>query len=511
MHLADIVAASQAIASTRSRLAKVSTIAELLRSAQPGEVALVVSYLSGQLPQRRAGVGWTSFRVLPPPTVQSTLTVGEVDDAFRHIESAAGSGSTAIRKEALRSLLSQATADEQRFLADLVTGELRQGALAGIMSDAVAATAGLKTASIRRASMLAGSLPQVAAAALSQGIAGLDQFHLTVGLPIQPMLAQAAPNIEEGLRRAGPASVEWKIDGVRIQVHRQGSNVRVFTRTLDLITDRVPEIVDTVRSFSASSFILDGEAVVLRPDGRPRPFQETGSRVATQGKVAELRRTLPLTPFFFDLLHLDGEDLIDLPASMRYARATAAVPESYWVPRIVPAKVENAKAFLKATIAAGHEGVMVKSLDSAYEAGRRGAGWIKVKPYHTLDLVILAAEWGHGRRRGWLSNLHLGALDPATGEFVMLGKTFKGLTDDMLQWQTERLQQLESHRDSWTVYVRPELVAEVAFDGIQTSPRYPGGMALRFARVVRYREDKTAEASDTIATVRDLYALKAEG
>jgi DNA ligase-1 len=348
----------------------------------------------------------------------------------------------------------------------------------------------------------------VAEAALREGEAGLRGFGLEVGRPVQPMLAKTAPSLEAALQQVHPAAIEWKLDGVRIQVHRDGDDVGVFTRTLDPVGERMPEVIEAVRALPLHSVILDGEAIALRSDGRPRPFQETASRAASRGDVAALRESVPLTPFFFDALHLDGRDLLDLPAHERLAAIQPVIPAGAWVPRIVTGDLGAAQAFLDDALARGHEGVVVKSQDAPYEAGRRGAGWLKVKPVHTLDLVVLAAEWGHGRRQGWLSNLHLGARDPEAGGFVMLGKTFKGLTDELLEWQTARLLELESRRDSSTVYVHPQLVVEIAFDGIQTSPRYPGGVALRFARVLRYREDKRADEADTIATVRLLHAAR---
>jgi DNA ligase 1 len=346
--------------------------------------------------------------------------------------------------------------------------------------------------------MLAGDLPAVAEAALTAGEAGLGAFHLQVGRPVQPMLAKTAPSLAAALAQTGRAAVEWKLDGVRIQVHREGDEVAIFTRTLDPVGDRMPEIAEAVRAFPLHSVILDGEAIALRADGRPRPFQETASRAASRGDSAALRAAVPLTAFFFDVLHLDGRDLLDLPASERLAAIEPLLPAGAWVPRIVTADA----------LARGHEGVVVKSLDAPYEAGRRGAGWLKVKPVHTLDLVVLAAEWGHGRRQGLLSNLHLGARDEESGGFVMLGKTFKGLTDELLAWQTERLLELESRRTGSTVYVHPALVVEIAFDGIQTSTRYPGGVALRFARVVRYRPDKQPAEADTIAKLRMLHEAR---
>jgi ATP-dependent DNA ligase I len=506
--LADLVATSAAVAATRSRLAKVAALADCLRRAAPDEIAIVVSYLSGELRQRRTGVGWAALRDLPPPAAAPSLAVGEVDRAFAAIESLSGPGSSSERRDELASLFARATAEEARFLARLAGGELRQGALAGVVTDAVAAAAGVEPAAVRRAAMLAGDLPAVAQAALAQGSAGLEAFRLELGRPVQPMLAKTAPSLELALQGLGEAAIEWKLDGVRIQVHRDGDAVGVFTRTLDPVGERMPEVVEAVRALPLHSVILDGEAIALRADGRPRPFQETASRAASRGNVAALRESLPLTPFFFDALHLDGRDLLDLPASERLAAIEAIVPAGAWVPRLVTAGTAAAQSFFDEAVARGHEGVVVKSLGAAYEAGRRGVGWLKVKPVHTLDLVVLAVEWGHGRRQGLLSNLHLGARDPETSGFVMLGKTFKGLTDELLEWQTARLLELELRRDSSTVYVRPELVVEIAFDGIQTSSRYPGGMALRFARVVRYRPDKRPDEADTIATVRLLHEAR---
>ena len=506
MLLAEVVATSAAVTATRSRLAKVDAIARCLSRVEPREVPIVVSYLSGELRQRRTGVGWASLRDLPPPAIGATLTVSDVDRAFADSADATGPGSVGLRRETLATLFGRATEEEQRFLVMLAGGELRQGALAGIMVDAVARAAGVDAAAVRRAAMLAGDLPAVGRAALVDGIAGLERFHLELGRPVQPMLAKTAASVKSAIERIGDAAtVDWKLDGVRIQVHRDREAVGVFTRTLDPITERVPEVVEAALAIPVDSIVLDGEAIALRPDGRPRPFQETASRAASRGDVATLRREVPLTPFFFDVLHLDGRDLIDLPAAERHAAIDGVVPAVFRVPRLVTRDVEEAQAFFDDAVARGHEGVVVKAIEAPYEAGRRGGTWLKVKPVHNLDLVVLAAEWGHGRRKGWLSNLHLGARDPANEGYVMLGKTFKGLTDELLTWQTEQLLALETSRDSYTVHVRPELVVEIAFDGVQTSPRYPGGMALRFARVLRYRTDKTADEADTVDTVRMLH------
>jgi DNA ligase-1 len=506
--LAELVTTSAAVAATRSRLAKVAALADCLRRAAPDEIAIVVSYLSGDLRQRRSGVGWAALRDLPAPAAAASVEVAEVDRAFARIEAATGPGSGAVRREELAQLFARATADEQRFLAMLAGGELRQGALAGIVTDAVAAAAAVEPTAVRRAAMLAGDLPAVAEAALTEGAAGLGRFRLQVGRPVQPMLAKTSPSLEAALQQIEPAAVEWKLDGVRIQVHRDGDDIAVFTRTLDPIGQRMPEVVEAVRALPLRSVILDGEAIALRPDGRPRPFQETASRAASRGNIDALRESVPLTPFFFDVLHLDGRDLLDLPASERLAAIEPTLPAGAWVPRFIGNDLEGAQAFLADALARGHEGVVVKSLTAPYEAGRRGAGWLKVKPVHTLDLVVLAAEWGHGRRQGFLSNLHLGARDEESGGFVMLGKTFKGLTDELLKWQTARLLELESRHTASTVYVHPRLVVEIAFDGIQTSSRYPGGVALRFARVLRYRDDKGPDEADTIATIRMLHAAR---
>ena len=399
-----------------------------------------MSYLSGELRQRRTGVGWASLRDLPTPATEPTIGVVEVDGAFARAAEASGPGSVGVRRETLASLFGRATSQEQRFLAMLAGGELRQGALAGIMVDAVARAAAVDASAVRRAAMLAGDLPAVAETALVEGAAGLERFRLEIGRPLQPMLAKTATSVASAMEQIGDvAAVDWKLDGVRIQVHRDGDEVAVFTRTLDPITGRVPEVVEAALALPVRSIVLDGEAIALRPDGRPRPFQETASRAASRGDVDALRREVPLTPFFFDVLRVDRTDLIDRSAAERQAAAERVVPADLWVPRLVTGDAGEAQAFYDDAVARGHEGVVVKSLDAPYEAGRRGGAWLKVKPVHTLDLVVLAAEWGHGRREGWLSNLHLGARDPDTGGFVMLGKTFKGLTDELLRWQTERL------------------------------------------------------------------------
>jgi DNA ligase 1 len=504
--LADLVATSQAVAATSARGEKVGRLAEALGRLAPEEVRAGVAFLSGELRQRQIGVGWAALRDAPAGGAEgSGLTVADVDTAFERIGACAGPGSQAERRRLLGDLMARAGAAEHGFLVRLLSGDLRQGALAGVMADAVARAAGVPLAAVRRALMLRGDLGAVAEVALTAGERGLAAFRLEVGRPLQPMLAQPAADIGAALEKVHPAAVEWKLDGARIQVHRSGREVAVFTRTLDDVTARVPEVVEAALALDLEAAVLDGEAIALRPDGRPHPFQVTGSRFASRRAVAELRRSVPLTPALFDVLHADGDDLLDRPAAERIAMLDRVAPAELRVPRTIAQDAAAAALVLDAALARGHEGVMVKSLQAPYEAGRRGAGWLKVKPSHTLDLVVLAAEWGHGRRRGRLSNLHLGARDPAGG-FVMLGKTFKGLTDAMLAWQTERLLELEVARDAHVVHVRPELVVEIAFDGVQTSPRYPGGMALRFARVKRHRPDKAAAEADTVETVRAIHA-----
>jgi DNA ligase 1 len=505
--LDEVAVTSAAVAASSARLAKVERLAACLRRLEPGEVHPAVAFLSGELRQRQIGVGWAAVRDAPDPAAAPTLTVAEVDAAFERIGRLAGPGSQAERRRLVGELFGRATAAEQRFLVGLLSGELRQGALEGVMVEAIAKAAGVAGAEVRRALMLRGALGPVAEAALARGVPGLREFHLQVGRPLQPMLASTAPSIEAAIERVGEAAVEWKLDGVRVQLHRDGDEVRVFTRTLDDVTARVPEVVEIAMALPVRSAVLDGELIALRPDGRPQPFQVTAGRLGSRLEVERQRLAVPLTLYLFDVLHVDGQDLIDRAGAERHALLAAMTPEALRVPRTVTGDPPAAAGFLGDALARGHEGVLVKSLAAPYEAGRRGAGWLKVKPVHTLDLVVLAVEWGHGRRKGWLSNLHLGARDPETGGFVMLGKTFKGLTDKLLAWQTERLLELAvGPTDQWVVRVRPELVVEVAFDGVQASPRYPGGVALRFARVVRYRPDKRALDADSIGAVQAIHA-----
>ena len=520
MLLADLVAAHAAVRATRSRKAKVTALAEILgRSREEGDdvVAIAVHYLGGSLRQRRTGLGWRGLQQLPPAAADSSLDAREVDRAFADLAGVSGPGSKAARERLVADLFGRATVDEQAYLRGLVTGELRQGALDALVLDAVASASGVPSDAVRRAAMFAGATAPVAAAALADGEAGLAGFRLEVGRPVRPMLASSAPDLDvamAGFVDGGEpveVAVDCKLDGIRMQVHKDGGLVRVWTRSLEEITERVPEVVELVRRLPSDRLVLDGEAIALDDAGRARPFQDTGARTASRADVEALRAAMPLTSYFFDLLLVDGEDLVDAPARERLARLAGIVPADAVVPRVLTRDVEEARRVFAEVVAAGHEGVVVKGLDAPYAAGRRGASWVKVKPRHTLDLVVLAVEWGSGRREGWLSNIHLGARNPdAAGEgapFVMLGKTFKGMTDEMLAWQTERFTELATSptdRSSYVVHVRPDQVVEIAFDGIQRSTRYPGGMALRFARVVRYRDDKTAAEADTIDSVRGL-------
>ena len=491
------------IASTRSRLRKIERLTELLEQLSPAEVPVAVAYLSGELPQGAIGVGWAALKDMPPPAGEaSTLELLEVHAALDRVARTTGPGSQAARRALLSSVFEASSDHGQSFLRALLLGDLRQGALEGIMVEAVAKAAGVPAVDVRRAVMLAGDLGIVATAVLSEGAAGLARFRLTLLTPVQPMLAQTADTVSHAYERFSSASVEYKLDGARVQIHRLGAEVRIFTRNLADITGRVPEIVDAVTALPLDAVIFDGEAIALGEDGRPMPFQTSMSRFGSRLEVDELRRRTPLSLFLFDCLHLEGDDLIDLPAKERFEIMASRVPQTLSIRRIVTDEVARAERFLEEALAAGHEGVMVKSLDAPYEAGRRGSGWLKVKRAHTVDLVVLAAEWGHGRRRGMLSNIHLGARDPSSGGFVMLGKTFKGMTDEMLAWQTQKLLELETHREGITVFVKPELVVEVAFDGLQRSPRYPAGLTLRFARVRGYRSDKEPGDADTIDTVR---------
>jgi ATP-dependent DNA ligase I len=509
VRLNDLVRASGAVAEDRSRLAKIGHLAAVLRALAPEEVDVAIGYLSGEPRQGRIGLGYST--VWQAKATQAadtpTLMLLDVDATLTRISTARGAGSSAERSRLLRDLLRKATQEEQDFLARLLVGELRQGALEGVLLEAVARASNIASSTVRRAAMMAGALAPVAHAALVEGAAGLDRFSVQLFQPVQPMLAQPADDLDEALASIdADLALEWKLDGARIQVHKAGDDIKVFSRNLRDVTHAVPEIVETVRTLAVPEAIFDGEVIALKPDGSPHDFQVTMQRFGRKLDVDRLRTELPLVPFFFDCLYVDGAALVDESQERRFS-ALDAVARPLIVPhRIRPTK-EAAGQFLDDTLARGHEGVMAKALGSSYEAGRRGQNWLKIKAARTLDLVVLAAEWGHGRRKGWLSNLHLGARDPLNGAFVMLGKTFKGMTDQMLAWQTERLLALEITRDDHTVYVRPELVVEIAFNGVQDSPHYPGGLALRFARVKAYRPDKSAAEADTIDTVRQIKSV----
>jgi len=505
--LADVAATSAALAATRSRLAKRALLVELLRRTEQDDVPVVARYLAGELRQRRTGLGWRSLAAQPGPAAEPSLEVLAVDAAFEQMARLEGPGSAAARTALAAGLFAAATEPEQHLLRGLVTGELRQGALDALLLDAVAEAAGVPAEAVRRAAMLAGATAPVAAAALgassvTAALHAIGAFTVTVGRPVRPMLAASAPDVTTAVGGFDGrlVVVDAKLDGIRVQVHRDPGGVRVFTRSLDDITERVPELVAIVRALPVRSVVLDGEALTLDGSGRPRPFQETSARSAT--RELDLAAAT-LVPFFFDVLHVDGRDLLDAPLLERLA-VLDAVAGGHVVERVVTDDGDVAQAAFDRWVAAGQEGVIVKAASAPYEAGRRGGAWVKVKPRHTLDLVVLAVERGSGRRAGLLSNIHLGARDAENGGFVMLGKTFKGMTDEMLAWQTERFGELAVEDDGWTVRLRPEQVVEVAFDGLQRSIRYPGGLALRFARVLRYRDDKPAAEADTIEAVRAL-------
>jgi DNA ligase 1 len=507
LKLAALAETSRRVGETRSRRDKVALLAELLAATPPDEIELAAAYLSGAVRQDKLGLGWATIQsALPGSAAESpSVELPEVNAVLDTIAGTTGKGSAETRQRLLRELLVRLTAEEQRFLGGLIVGELRQGALEGLVVEAIARAASRPPAEVRRALMMAGDLPAVARAALAGGEAGLSALAVRLFQPVLPMLAGSADDVSEALAELGEAAVEWKLDGARVQIHRKGDEVKIYSRRLNEVTGAVPELVELARSFPSAEFIVEGEAIALRPDGSPLPFQTTMRRFGRRLDVERIRDELPVTLFLFDLLYLDGTSLLDEPLARRSALLVGAVPQAVLVPRLVTGSAEEAGEFHRSAMDRGHEGVMVKALSAPYEAGRRGRRWLKVKTVRTLDLVVLAAEWGHGRRRGWLSNLHLGARDPATGGFVMLGKTFKGMTDEMLRWQTERLSELEVRRDDYTVFVRPELVVEVAFNDLQASTQYPGGLALRFARVKGYRPDKSASEADTIETLREMY------
>jgi DNA ligase 1 len=495
--LADVVAASGEVAATSARSAKVATLAALLRRLEPEEVAPATGFLAGVPRQGRVGVGYASLYSLEHGTAdEPSLTVADLDAAIDAVQAVSGPGSGAARAAVLGDLLGRATEPEAAFVKRLLTGELRQGALAGVMVDALAKAAAVSGESARRAFMLSGDLTRTAAIALADGEEGLRAVGFELFRPVLPMLASTAPTAAEAVAGFERASVEWKLDGIRIQIHRRGDEVAVYTRNGNDITHALPGIVAAVRELPVRQAVLDGEALWMSADG-PAAFQDTVSRIDAEAAPEGI------VTFLFDLLHLDGEDLLDAPLEERAARLEAVAPQ-HVIPRTLTSDPAEGERVLEEALAAGHEGVVVKDAASPYVAGRRGKAWRKVKPVQTYDLVVLGAEWGHGRRQGRLSNLHLGARDPATGGFTMVGKTFKGLTDELLAWQTEELLARETERRGIAVLVRPELVVEIALDGVQASTRYPGGVALRFARVKRYRPDKRAAAADTIDDLRAL-------
>jgi DNA ligase-1 len=504
--LAEVVRTSAQVAGDPGRLAKTRLIADCLRLLEPDEVEIAIPYLSGETRQGRLALGYSTLSSCKGGALQvPALTLRDVDAAFTALKDIRGKGAAGRRAAVLKDLFGKATAQEQDFLGHLIVGELRQGALEGVMLDAVAAAAGLPAADVRRAASFAGGVAPVARAGLAGGAAALAQFSIRVMQPVLPMLAQPAKDVQAAMAQLGTAILEWKLDGARVQVHKSGDAIRVFTRNLNDVTAAVPEVVEALRSAEAQSLILDGEAIALRGDGRPHPFQLTMRRFGRKLEVDALRAELPLSVFFFDCLLAEGEPMVDRPARERHDLLRELLPAGVVTPSLVTNDVETAQAFYDEALARGHEGIMAKAMDAPYESGRRGAGWLKLKRARTLDLVVLAAEWGSGRRRGWLSNLHLGARDPAGGGFVMLGKTFKGLTDQTLEWQTRAFLERETARDDATVRVRPELVVEIAFNDLQESPHYPAGLALRFARVKGYRPDKRPEDADTIDTVRRIY------
>ena len=521
MRLQDLVDASNAVAGTRGRLEKIATLAGLLKKAAPDEICIVVSFLSGALLQGRIGVGWSAISGMRSvtPAAESSLELREVHDAFERVAGVKGAGVTQARLRLLTDLFQRATQSEQEFLVRLLSGELRQGALEGVLAEAVAKAAGVSGDAVRQAAMMCGDLGEVACAALVEGVAALSKYSIQMFRPIEPMLASPAESVDEALASFGEAAFEVKLDGARIQVHKSGDDVRVFSRALRDVTAAVPEVVEAVRSLTVREVILDGEVLALQRDGTPLPFQETMRRFGRRLEVDRLRTELPLTPFFFDCLYTDGRPLTGTPQRDRFAtlieavgkRDLTAVAEglSPASSLVIPHRIINDRTaaceYFEHAITRGHEGLMAKSLDSPYAAGSRGSAWLKIKRVRTLDLVVLAAEWGSGRRKGWLSNLHLGARDPGRNRFVMLGKTFKGMTDELLEWQTGALLERETRREGHIVFVRPELVVEIAFNDLQESPQYPGGLALRFARVKGYRPDKTAGEADTLQTLQDIY------
>jgi DNA ligase-1 len=508
MLLADVVEASRRIAATSRRLEKTDLLANLLRRLSPDEVDIVVPFLSGSVRQGRVGIGYSRLRdALSSPATEASLQVFDVDRALDEFAAAKGSGSEQRRNEVLRTLLERATEREQQFLIGLFGGEIRQGALEGIMLDSIGKASGVAPERIRRAAMLSGSVVATARAALEQGESGLATFDVQLFRPIQPMLAGSAEDPADAIAELGEAALEWKLDGARIQAHKSGDQVAIYSRAMNDVSAAIPEVVQAIRALPADDLILDGEVLSLDSNGRPQPFQISMRRFGRKLDVANLLEELPMTPFWFDVLYLGGKPVIDEAQAQRFAELSKLVPENNRIPSTIPSSAEEADEFFRNAIERGHEGVIAKARNAVYAAGARGQSWLKIKRARTLDLVILAAEWGNGRRQGWLSNLHLGARDTEKGGFAMLGKTFKGLTDEMLRWQTEQFLKIEVARDRHTVYLEPKILAEIAFNEIQVSPRYPSGLALRFARVKRYRTDKVPSEADTFQTVKQLAGI----
>jgi DNA ligase-1 len=508
MQLASLVTLVGQVRASTKKTEKVRLLADFLRQTRGRETELAAFYLSGSLPQGKIGVGWRMIEaaITGNPPKSTSLTLPEIDQIFDDIASSQGSGSADKKLKALRHLFERTSAEERNFVSGLLMGEIRQGALEGLILDAVSKAANLPFDDVRQAMMFSGNLGEVARAALEQGAAGLSRFTLRLLTPVSPMLANSSEDVSAALERLGEAAFEYKLDGARIQVHRCGEDVAIFTRQLQNVTERLPEVVEWTRSLAVRDIVLEGEALSLRADGRPYPFQVTMRRLGRTKGIESIRKELPLSSFYFDCLYLENEGpLLSFPYQKRMEALSRIVPTSSLVPQMVTGHAAEAEHFLQQALNAGHEGVMAKSLLAPYVAGQRGFHWLKLKPATTLDLVVLAVEWGHGRRSRWLSNLHLGARDIESGQFAMLGKTFKGLTDEMLRWQTDKLLSLEVARDDWTVFVKPELVVEVAFGEIQESPRYPAGLALRFARVKSYRPEKSVNESDTLQTVKTLF------
>ncbi|HVF38293.1 MAG TPA: ATP-dependent DNA ligase [Gemmatimonadaceae bacterium] len=510
MKLEEVAQTSAAVAATSGRLDKIAKLAALLTRVPPDDIATAIGLLTGWPRQGKIGVGWASVAAArdATPAPAAALELGDVDRVFDQLLSTRGRNSGTERARLLNELFSRATTEEQQFLAAMLVGEVRQGALEGVLIEAVAKAAAIKPDKVRRAAMMAGDLGVIAQAALRDGEQALAEYQLQLFRPVQPMLADSSETVAEALSGDAPVAVEWKLDGARIQVHRSDDRIAVYTRNLIEVTNAVPEVVEAVAALRARELILDGEVIALDADRRPHSFQTTMHRFGRRMNFLKLRDEIPLSPFFFDILYHDGESIVDQPLASRLQRLDSIIPESLRPPRIITARVEDAERFETETLSRGHEGIMVKSLSAPYAAGRRGSAWQKVKRARTLDLVVIAVEWGSGRRKGRLSNLHLGARDPATGGFVMLGKTFKGMTDALLEWQTKELLARETGRDAHIVYVRPELVVEIAFNDVQVSPHYPGGVALRFARVKGYRPDKNPGEADTIEIVRALLPLQ---